>query len=243
MKKCLNPRIVKRKDGKVCRVPCGKCLNCMINDQNNWVFRLKLEQEVFYPSIFITLTYDDEHLVNLNVRDCQLFIKRLRKRFNNVPLRFFYVGEYGKTTNRQHYHMAIFGLPIENLHEGLTIVEECWQKGFCYVKWLNDENIHYVTKYLTKLDPRYHDVPPFVECPCDLLLEFLILKNIKMFVSFFIQGLQVTKLFSSFGVDLLIRYLDISKINSSPNRFCCLIENILNILLLLLKNGTEIKRN
>ena len=54
-------------------------------------------------SSFITLTFNDEELnkranpSSVDVRDFQLFMKRLRKKHKKI--RFFHCGEYGEKNN------------------------------------------------------------------------------------------------------------------------------------------------
>lgn len=170
---CCSPRYVKGNDGKIYPVRCGKCIFCLAQDQLDWVFRNRLEFEVFGYGYYLTLTYDEENLKELNVKDCQNFFKLLRYHFKGCKIRTFYVGEYGRKSNRPHYHALIYGLPYMALHEMLEVVEDCWKKGFCYVKYIDSENIHYVCKYLTKVDPRKHEVAPFVRCHSALLSEYL----------------------------------------------------------------------
>ncbi len=45
----------------------------------------------------------------------QLFIKRLRKYFNNNKIKYFYCGEYGTQTLRPHYHMIVYNAPFDDL--------------------------------------------------------------------------------------------------------------------------------
>lgn len=78
-------------------------------------------------SIFLTLTYDDEHLPHdgaLQPKDLQGFIKRLRRTLERTSsdlksdrgnrIRFFACGEYGETNDRPHYHALIFGLDVRD---------------------------------------------------------------------------------------------------------------------------------
>jgi len=63
-------------------------------------------------SVFVTLTYDDDHLPpDMCVRKIVLsdFIRRTRR---SLPfkIRFFGVGEYGELSFRPHYHALLFGL-------------------------------------------------------------------------------------------------------------------------------------
>lgn len=87
-----------------------------------------LEAGDYSDNAFVTLTYDDEHLVfapgdlpELSPLDVQLFLKRLRKayqtyqerlRINDVKrFRFYLAGEYGDENWRPHYHVAFFNFP------------------------------------------------------------------------------------------------------------------------------------
>ena len=97
------------RDGSV--VPCGKCPACLANQRSEWIFRLQQEYLVSSFSIFVTLTYDDEHVpldFSVNKRDVQLFHKRLRKHFPSADLRYYLVSEYGDHTFRPHYHGLYF---------------------------------------------------------------------------------------------------------------------------------------
>lgn len=96
-------------------VDCGKCLNCKINKAREWTARLVHETQVSQSTIFITLTYDDEHLPSEGVRkqDVQDFISDLRK-VCGPGIRYFFGSEYGESdvaTRRPHYHGFIFNAP------------------------------------------------------------------------------------------------------------------------------------
>lgn len=43
-------------------VPCGKCINCLKNRQSSMAVRIKREAEKKGSLVFLTLTYDDDHL-------------------------------------------------------------------------------------------------------------------------------------------------------------------------------------
>lgn len=92
-------------------VPCGKCPNCLANQRQEWVFRLRSEYLNSKFALFVTLTYDPEHYPATGTckRDVQLFLKRLRKACGNKSFRYYIVSEYGDNTCRGHYH-GIFSL-------------------------------------------------------------------------------------------------------------------------------------
>lgn len=120
-------------------IPCGKCIGCRLAYSREWANRCMLELGYHEESVFVTLTYDDDHLpcrqfpdinyvddntgeilryndsYSLCKRDLQLFFKRLRKEFPDCHIRYYACGEYGSDTFRPHYHAIIFGLKLNDL--------------------------------------------------------------------------------------------------------------------------------
>lgn len=109
-------------------VPCGKCLGCRLDYSRQWADRMMLEFEKTHKAIFLTLTYNEEHVpcvyddfgsiiwYTLNKQHWQDFMKRLRSRkeFDNRELKFYMCGEYGSKTLRPHMHAIIFGISVED---------------------------------------------------------------------------------------------------------------------------------
>ena len=93
-------------------IPCGGCHECRLSKSREWADRMMLELDHSKTAIFATLTYspdfvpismlddNDECIFTLDKRDVQLFLKRLRKRFEPREIRYFLSGEYGDTTQR-----------------------------------------------------------------------------------------------------------------------------------------------
>lgn len=99
---------------------CGNCHACRKRKQQEWGFRSFCES-LYYPNncIFLSLTYDDEHLKlsrqgypTLSKSDVVNFKKRLGYYIGSF--RFLLAGEYGDTTNRPHYHMLVFGCNVDD---------------------------------------------------------------------------------------------------------------------------------
>lgn len=116
-------------------VPCQKCIICRDKKAVDWATRIVCESNYHINCPWwITLTYNhyNIHPDGLNKRDLQLFLKRLRerlsRRFPDVRLRYVAVGEYGGNTARPHYHMQLFGMPLElkDARDVLSIIEESW---------------------------------------------------------------------------------------------------------------------
>lgn len=150
-------------------VPCGKCLACRINRRREWTARLLNEEVYSSSSNFITLTYDEAHLpfdengnMCVDKRDCQLFLKRLRKKYGK-GIRYFLNSEYGPESGRPHYHAIIFNLPDDIYNEAHRIVRyengrktvsywsevftEVWGNGSAEFAPANKERCGYCAKY------------------------------------------------------------------------------------------------
>lgn len=154
---CRNPIYVKEMI-----VACGKCFTCRSKYRLGWQLRLQHELLSYnHNAMFLTLTYSDEHLPNnetLLKSDVQNFIKRLRKYYSNIKIRYFAVGEYGSKKHRPHYHLIIYGLKapeqkkksVLNWKYGQFLANSIWKKGYCFVGYVDSKCISYVSKYVLK---------------------------------------------------------------------------------------------
>lgn len=164
-------------------IPCGKCIGCRLDYSRSWADRMMLELETAGKGIFITLTYDNDHAhwsqftpideplyATLDKRDCQLFMKSLRKRFDGKDgrpfekIRFFLAGEYGSNTLRPHYHAIIFGLGLDDFHDLVQYgrnelgqsyyisndLSDLWHRGFVLLSDVSWKTCAYVARYVTK---------------------------------------------------------------------------------------------
>lgn len=106
--------------------PCGKCINCRAKSRQEWVFRLRMEYRNCDFGLFVTLTYDDDHLPSdgVSIRDVQLFLKRLRKKYKSKTLRYYICSEYGDNTHRAHYHALLFLKILNVLLSFMTILQK-----------------------------------------------------------------------------------------------------------------------
>lgn len=108
-----------------------------------------LESYKHAKNAFLTLTYSDDHLPsneNLKPQDLQKFFKRLRRQIEPSTLRYFACGEYGETTQRPHYHAALFGLGPEDAET----IDKSWGLGHSFTGDLTSDSATYVAGYVTK---------------------------------------------------------------------------------------------
>jgi len=147
------------------KVPCGRCIGCRLERSRQWAIRCVHEIQMKEDNCFLTLTYDNEHLVykdeseipTLHPRDLQLFMKRLRKEFGN-GIRFFACGEYGGVTHRPHYHALIFGFDFKDKKYFTTSgdnhlytsdsLNRIWTHGHCIIGNATFESAAYVARYI-----------------------------------------------------------------------------------------------
>lgn len=149
------------------RLPCGRCVGCRLDYARSWSVRCQHEAQLYDSNLFVTLTYDDDHLPfdrSLSVRHAQLFMKKLRKRVRGFnpgpngkhPVRFFCAGEYGTTTDRPHYHFLLFNVGFdkrERVGKRLFVSDELsdsWEHGSAYYGSVTPSSASYVAQYSLK---------------------------------------------------------------------------------------------
>ena len=137
-------------------VPCGKCLACRIARRQEWSMRCLHELSQFDKAVFVTLTYDNEHLPpfgSLVLADLQKFYKRLRKEATKVygrsyKIRHYSCGEYGDNFGRPHYHAIIFGLGL--IPSDKDMIRWKWSHGSVFFGTVTPDSISYVCQYIDK---------------------------------------------------------------------------------------------
>lgn len=133
--------------GGLVEYACGGCSPCHINRKRLWTSRLMLESHQHEVSSFVTLTYNEENVPSdgsLHAPDVTNFLKRLRWNLGLQRVRYFAVGEYGESTWRPHYHLALFGVMDQDL------IESSWGRGNVHVGFLTPESASYMASYLNK---------------------------------------------------------------------------------------------
>lgn len=154
-------------------VPCGHCINCRLNYARKWSQRCLLEKKCWQDNFFLTLTYDDDHLVyggddglpSLFPFHFTQFLKNMREfyrdKFDHNGIRFYMCGEYGDTTARPHYHMLGFNLPLIDLtyyaksplgdaYYNSELLSSIWKKGHVVVGEVTNASAAYVARYVQK---------------------------------------------------------------------------------------------
>lgn len=132
-----------------------------------WSNRLLAESKSWKYTYFITLTYNDVEILNVDykrpMRDFQLFMKRLRKKFNGLRFKYFATSELGGETLRFHYHCILFSQEhifadmiffkkFNNtiLYRSSLLTQKLWKKGHCAIAWAEQNSMRYTANYIQK---------------------------------------------------------------------------------------------
>lgn len=164
---CLSPIHI-RKDapngGSI--VPCGKCEACVVNRASQWYVRLKQQLRASWNAVFVTLTYDEDHLpdarldkydfinIDVSVDDIKHYHYRLRKSLGaaSKEMKYFLVSEYGPNPvngwlNRPHYHAIYFNIDKKDYEK----ISKAWSAGFVeFGEEVTDGRIRYLAGYCTE---------------------------------------------------------------------------------------------
>lgn len=157
-------------------VPCGWCLNCRVDKQNELRDRCEYEYIDKKCGAFVTFTFDDINLyrymhydshdnklrASLSKKDTKRFLDRLNKLVHSQPdsllcnhhYKYLVVGEYGEhgdnpaLVGRPHLHCLFFGLDYAFCKK---LFAKAWQdNGEIYIGNIGDGAIGYCLKYLDK---------------------------------------------------------------------------------------------
>lgn len=158
------PEIPKYERLKGIEYKCGYCIDCRRERANSWRIRLREEIKDYKKSIFVTLTFTEEALDELEqvaeTNECKKvatiamrrFLERVRKA-TGKSLKHWFITELGQNgTERLHMHGIIF--------TDKTITEKELAKWWAYGRIdigreCSERTINYITKYITKLDPKH----------------------------------------------------------------------------------------
>lgn len=156
-------------------IPCGRCLNCRVDRQNELVDRAEYEYIKYGCGAFVTFTYDDFHnfqnaFINsktgelqytINKKDGKDFLNRLNKLVHQDnkktgynPLcrkdyKYIITHEYGDKFNRNHIHCLFFGLDFAYCER---LFWRAWNfQGSIEVGPIKNGGIPYCVKYISDM--------------------------------------------------------------------------------------------
>lgn len=153
------------------KLPCGKCPECCKDYYTMWATRGSRELAHWDSSLFITLTYDEDHLPankSLDKTHVQKFLKRLKKKYKSTeenPIRQIYCGEYGTKTLRPHYHVILFNMDFLDKKKHYKSAQghqvfisdeltKLWKNGNAEFGYASPASIAYLFKYILKKKTR-----------------------------------------------------------------------------------------
>lgn len=147
---------------KPIKLACRNCIGCRIDKSREWAVRIMHEQSLHAENMFITLTYNDEHLPRdqgLHHDHFKDFMKRLRRwadyNLDGRKISYYMCGEYGAKFGRPHYHAIIFNLRMPDAKKygklwNSEILERLWGKGYTSIGNVTLQSAAYVARYIMK---------------------------------------------------------------------------------------------
>lgn len=148
------------------QLECRKCLPCRLNIAREKAVRCYHQAQMHEDNIFLTLTYNDEHLSSpkLVYQDWQNFAKKLRQEISyetSERISYMVTGEYGDKNKRPHWHAIIFNFsPKDKEYKyrtelgevvyGSERIARIWGKGLCEFGSVTLESAGYVARYASK---------------------------------------------------------------------------------------------
>lgn len=169
---CLQPFI--KKDQQ--QVPCGRCAKCTSRRVSAWSFRLMQEDKRSTSSLFITLTYANEH-VPISPKGYMslsetIYQDRIAKRGKNKGLlikaqldshlqSFFKrlrKAQFGNAGgNIRYYAAGEYGGKTNRPHyhaiifnARIELIQDAWQYGSVHYGDVNEASVGYTLKYISK---------------------------------------------------------------------------------------------
>lgn len=145
---------------------CRKCLPCRLNIAREKAIRAVHEASMHDNNIFLTLTYDEEHLESprLIYSHWQTFIKDLRDKLGYEPenrITTIVTGEYGDKFKRPHWHAIIFNYAPQDREYKYTsdrgdtvyrsqFLQTLWGRGEIEFGGVTLDSAGYVCRYAAK---------------------------------------------------------------------------------------------
>lgn len=141
---------------------CGQCIECRNQKKREWQIRLHEEFKHDNTGKFVTLTFSDESLRELEravgKKECNavatLAVHRFRERWRKSEKKspkHWLVTELGhENTERIHLHGIIF------TEKGEEYIKEKWKYGNIYIgEYCNEKTVNYIVKYVSKQDEKH----------------------------------------------------------------------------------------
>lgn len=207
---CLYPRLIRNRkytvtkknngevpvasDARVLLVPigCGKCMECMKQKATQWKVRLNEEVRNDTSGKFITLTFEDKYIIEINeaikkegLKGYEIdngiatyamrhFLERWRKK-HKKSVKHWFITELGQTsTERIHMHGILWTKETnENISKlwkygGISVGKRLYLNGKQMNEnetgYVNEKTVNYISKYITKRDLLHKEYKSKIMC-------------------------------------------------------------------------------
>lgn len=157
----FNPPKLEDERLKYVPIKCGKCYECRKEKKREWLVRLNEEIRHDNKCYFVTLTYNDKSIRELQRKVFGYLIKDMNHEEENAMVKEsikLFLERIRKETGKSRKHWLItekgedFGrIHLHGLFWGEKELLEKWQYGYYYTgTYVNEQTINYITKYVLK---------------------------------------------------------------------------------------------
>lgn len=176
-----NPPVCTDERFRYVEVECGHCFECRKKKRREWRIRNYEQLKETPHAVFFTGTVSPERYENICkkygfkndgsqdneiiTKIHRLFLERIRKQ-TGKSVKHWCVTEKGHTnTRRIHLHGLYYAREGQTKWQLTKLLYENWIDGYRYYgKYVNEETINYVSKYMTKKDEDNPDYISIVLC-------------------------------------------------------------------------------
>ena len=152
---------------KYVSIGCGNCEECLKQKSREWQIRLLEEIKNDNTGKFVTLTFEDKHLIEISEKigfsesnavagyAVRHFLENWRKT-EKKSVKHWLITELGQNnTERIHLHGILF------TDKNKEFIEKKWKYGSIWIgEYVNERTINYIIKYLTKTDEKHKGYKP-----------------------------------------------------------------------------------
>ncbi|AXH73346.1 MAG: replication initiator protein [Microviridae sp.] len=174
--------IPEMKDQRVQFVPvgCQKCIECRKQKGREWSLRLQEEIRTDKTGKFVTLTFSNEAIheleqavteqigqitgYDLDNEIATLAIRRYLERWrkkHKKSVKHWFITELGQGKNWKWQgteNLHLHGIMFTNETED---IKEIWKYGFVFIgKYVTEKTVNYMAKYMTKVDQLHREYTP-----------------------------------------------------------------------------------
>lgn len=139
-------------EARAAKKQAATAARCKMNLKYSWEkCRLKLAANFGTGDLYVTLTYDNEHLpqkrddANAQLKKWFRTMRKEYERAGAAPLRYIYATEVLTSHGRYHHHLVMNRIP-----DAIELIAAMWPYGLTDVQYIDERRMVELARYMTK---------------------------------------------------------------------------------------------